>query len=146
MPRVEYVPVDEGSAGAHRDEVLAIAEALRTARDDAGLTQQELGDRVGLGQPAIQKWESGRRKITDLNRLAELEAAMGHSRGYVLRLAGYVEDAQTARQAIEHDPLLTPDHRRIVLNTYDGAAEESAADRSSRSTKRRPAVRKTRRS
>lgn len=144
MPRLEYVPVDKGGRGANRAGVPAICWALRQARDDAGMTQEELAAAVGLRQPAIQKWETGRRP--GLDRLAELEEKMGYDRGYVLRLAGYVTDDGSVRARIQGDPLLTPGHRRIVLRTYDGAVEDSAAERRARSAKSRPAAETTRRS
>lgn len=33
---------------------------LKKAREEAGLTQQELADRVGVEQPSVARWEAGR--------------------------------------------------------------------------------------
>jgi transcriptional regulator with XRE-family HTH domain len=47
---------------------------LRIARQRAGLTQQELGDRIGGSQPKIAGWEGGSccPKVASLVQLAEV--------------------------------------------------------------------------
>lgn len=41
-----------------------IGERVRAAREDAGLSQAELGRRVGLSRPSIANLEAGRQDIT----------------------------------------------------------------------------------
>lgn len=50
------------------------AQLVREARRRAGLTQVELADRAGTGQPTIARWESGRTAISvdDVVRLVRL--------------------------------------------------------------------------
>ncbi len=52
---------------------MSIAARIRAFREAAGVTQAELGRRLGVGQSAIQKWEAGTRElsVTDLERLAD---------------------------------------------------------------------------
>ena len=38
-----------------------VQEALRGARESAGLSQQELADRIGVSRPRISEWELGTR-------------------------------------------------------------------------------------
>lgn len=46
--------------------------ALRVWRDDAGLSQRELAEQLGLKQPAIAQWETGGRP--DLAKALELQS------------------------------------------------------------------------
>jgi SOS-response transcriptional repressor LexA len=50
---------------------------IRALRDDAGLTQEELGLRAGVTHSAISKMEHGRQKGTDYVLLRKLAAALG---------------------------------------------------------------------
>lgn len=128
MPKVEYVQVDRDAQKAQPDAVPAICAALRLAREEAGLTQDELARRIDRVQSSVQKWEAGREP--NLNRITDLELAMGYTRGHILRLAGYVASATSVREHIEFDPRLTPDNRDHVLAAYDVAVELSSRARS----------------
>ena len=81
----------------------SIGENIRKARKAAGMTQEELGKKIGISQQAVGNYESGRRKpkIKTLLRLSnglnvsvaellagivENEADQNYARGY---LAGY---------------------------------------------------------
>lgn len=50
-----------------------IGERIREARKARGMTQRELGERSGIAEPTIRKYESGRLnpKIETLQKLAE---------------------------------------------------------------------------
>lgn len=127
MPRVEYVQVDRGGEKAHPHAVPPVSAALRLAREEAGVTQEELARRVRRAQSSVQKWEAGREP--KLDRLADLENALGYRKGHVLRLAGYVEEPTSTRDAIEVDPALTPTERAHVLAAYDFAVASSSRAR-----------------
>ena len=49
---------------------------LAKLRKTAGLSQQELGDRIGVAQPIISRFEKGQRKMYD-DMLAMLAKALG---------------------------------------------------------------------
>ena len=51
-----------------------LAEKLKTARTQAGLSQQEVANLLGLKRPAISEIEAGRRNVRaeELNRLADI--------------------------------------------------------------------------
>ena len=36
-----------------------IAKVIRTYRKEAGLTQEEMANRLGVTTPAVSKWETG---------------------------------------------------------------------------------------
>lgn len=143
MPRLEYVQVDKTNPRSHPDVVSPISAAIRKAREETGLTQEELAHLIGKVQSTVQKWEGGREP--KLNTIAHLDETMGYRRGHILRLAGYVDDPVSVRDAIDTDPALTPGHKRIVLSAYDRALTE-AADERSRSTSKPPTATRTRRS
>ncbi|MFE6487986.1 helix-turn-helix domain-containing protein [Streptomyces sp. NPDC057757] len=54
----------------------AIGVQLRNARKAAGLTQQQLGERIDRDVKSISRWENGRRP-PDLNDLIVLADGMG---------------------------------------------------------------------
>jgi len=51
---------------------VAIGEVLREVRAEAGMTAQQVAEKVGCKQPGITMWEKGMRtpSISDLPRLA----------------------------------------------------------------------------
>lgn len=59
----------------HTDAHLQLAEILRTARTDAGLTQVELAGRLGRPQSLISDYENGQRRL-DLVELRTIAHAL----------------------------------------------------------------------
>ena len=66
---------------------------MRAARLDAGLTQQQLAERVGTTQSAIARWESGA-DTPRLDSLAGLLRACGFEADLTLRRHDDVDRAQ----------------------------------------------------
>jgi transcriptional regulator with XRE-family HTH domain len=99
---------------ADSDGVPPICIALRTARETAGLTQESLATLVGVSQKRLSNWETAREPKLDM--IANLERAIDgdRRRGWLLRLAGYVEDAATLEEMIDSDPRLDPRGRLAV--------------------------------
>ncbi|HVY14256.1 MAG TPA: helix-turn-helix transcriptional regulator [Rhodopila sp.] len=60
------------------DEEFALAEALIRARADAGLTQEQLAERMGTKQEVIARWESGR-VLPSTRTLLKLAHATGNT-------------------------------------------------------------------
>ncbi len=54
-------PVDRGRVEAHKERMLAEVRAyrLRELREEAGLTQAQLAERIGVGQRQVSKIERG---------------------------------------------------------------------------------------
>ena len=59
-------------------EQTALQELLRQLRQDAGLRQQDLADRIGEPQSFVSKYESGERRL-DIVELRQICAAIGVS-------------------------------------------------------------------
>ena len=73
-------PVDRGRVEAHKAQMLSEVRAyrLRELREDAGLTQAQVAERIGVGQRQVSKIEHGdldAAKIGTIRRY--LEAAGG---------------------------------------------------------------------
>lgn len=111
--------VDRKRRGDDRGR-MTIGAALRSARGSR--TQAAIGDAMKppAKQPTISGWESGTSMPT-LDQIADFEHACGKPLGFVLRLAGYVEDPVNTRGAIEADPLLDEGVRATLLAIYETA-------------------------
>jgi HTH-type transcriptional regulator/antitoxin HipB len=48
----------------HGDPKVAIGLQIKQARKSKGLTQKELGDRLGITNTQVAKYESGRKNLT----------------------------------------------------------------------------------
>ena len=58
-------------------------ERVAAARKAAGLTQEALGEKLGVSRQAVSKWESGQ-AVPDLDTVAKLCLALGFSADYLL--------------------------------------------------------------
>lgn len=58
-------------------------ERVAAARKAAGLTQEALGEKLGVSRQAVSKWESGQ-AMPDLDTVAKLCLALGFSADYLL--------------------------------------------------------------
>ena len=58
-------------------------ERITAARKAAGLTQEALGEKLGVSRQAVSKWESGQ-AVPDLDTVAKLCLALGFSADYLL--------------------------------------------------------------
>ena len=58
-------------------------ERIAVARKAAGLTQETLGEKLGVSRQAVSKWESGQ-AVPDLDTVAKLCLALGFSADYLL--------------------------------------------------------------
>src|SRR5688500_3037091 len=92
-----------------------ISKAFRKAYKDAGLTQETLGQRLGIPQGTISKYARGE-VAAPLDVLERVDEACGRPKGHVLRLAGYVDDGPVdVLAAIESDPALWDDVDRECM-------------------------------
>lgn len=89
-------------------DTLTFGRRLRHLRKEAGLTLQELGEKVGRPAPYLSMLENGRRE-PKLSHITDLAAALGVDSGDLLR-----EEAPSLRAALEielerrqHDPRFT---------------------------------------
>lgn len=101
-----------------------LAAAIRQAYRGR-LTQSQLAEALGVAQNTISRWSTGDVEPA-LADIARLEEACGVPRGFVLRSAGFVADAQSAEEAIEADPRLDVPRRELILATYRVAVAQSS--------------------
>ena len=98
----ENVPVDledDQEHDAARDALYAaVGSRVRRARVDAGMTQVQLADVLGISRSSVANLESGRQRIS-VWRLASLAQALGCSRHDLLPEAGFETPVRTAREA-----------------------------------------------
>lgn len=65
-----------------------IGKLIKKLRMNKGLTQQELGDKVGVGFRAVSKWESGL-TLPDISIISELSKILGVKSDYLLCPSAY---------------------------------------------------------
>lgn len=79
---------------------MTMSERIKQARTDRGLTQQQLADLVGVKQPTVAGWESGKH---------------GHLRNRIARLAEVLgKKPQWIEFGHDHDDVAEGDHLPIV--------------------------------
>lgn len=83
-----------------------IGNAIKTAREAIGLTQSELGDKVGVAKTTICKWEQGRTQKFSRSSIAALSKALCVSPA---RILGWGDNLSTAQIAVEAE-ILNPGH------------------------------------
>lgn len=82
----------------------SVGALVRSARADAGLTQQELADRLGTTQSAVSRWEKSR----DEPRLATLGAILA---ACGLEATIVVQPDSVDRAQIRQQLAMSPDDR-----------------------------------
>jgi uncharacterized protein len=93
---------------------------LRTAREDAGLSQSELARRSGIAQSVVSAYEAGKREPA-LPTLSKLIAATGHA------LAIHLERSDPSVRGLPDTPLgrRVRQHRQALL---DAVAEAGGSN------------------
>jgi len=79
-----------------------IGKLISELRKKKGLTQQELGDKVGVGFRAVSKWENGV-TLPDISIISELSKVLGINVDQLLCPAGYYSnlDKKTFKKKIK---------------------------------------------
>ncbi|WFP16174.1 helix-turn-helix domain-containing protein [Citricoccus muralis] len=101
-----------------------LGEVLRAARGRLGIDQSELGRRVGVGQQAVSRWESGgsrpRRPLAE-----KLANALNLRLADILEAAGYSSTPSAETMAIPVRPMLRtlPFHELSAERFEDACAE-----------------------
>ncbi|MCA1784019.1 MAG: helix-turn-helix transcriptional regulator [Dermatophilaceae bacterium] len=72
-------PVDRDRVEAHKERLLAEVRAyrLRELREQAGLTQAQLAERIGVGQRQVSKIENGDLDSTKIGTIRSYLEAVG---------------------------------------------------------------------
>lgn len=105
------------------DDTNTIGDRLREARDDRGLTQEELAERAGVARDTIAKLEQGQRRTARITTLTALAMALGITPADLLGNRERLKKASPAGILDVRNALLTPsDLAGIDLDHDDGAA------------------------
>lgn len=116
------------SYNPHMSDSQAIGERIRTARQERGLTQEELAEAVGVTRSAVAQWETGRagQVTTNLTRIAAvLEVGVEDLM--------FGDDKASPQRAIRGDELAilrlyrdcSPADQQLLLRTARRLARES---------------------
>jgi transcriptional regulator with XRE-family HTH domain len=101
--------------------VALLSEAIRLRREELGLDQSELAERLGVGQQTVSRWETGS-GLPRRERLPQLADALEFDPSHLLRLAGYLpqgeeESATVAfRSAYERAEEFSEDELVLLLD------------------------------
>ena len=68
-----------------------VGKRIKTARNNAGLSLKELGEKVNLSEGTMQRYETGQIKGVDVNLLKKIANALNCTDAYLM---GWEEDAQ----------------------------------------------------
>ena len=80
---------------------MTLGEKLRSARKNAGLTQEQLSEKLLVSRQAITKWEAGK-GMPDIENLKQLSKLLNISIDYLLD-GGEVIDLSAMREEINLD-------------------------------------------
>ena len=98
------------------------AQRLRRAREQAGLTQRELAERIGVRQDVLSRVERGLYVGTDLTVVA-MARVLGLDEQELLELAAAARDPVVA--AVSKSDRLDDEAKRQLLDTYRELVGES---------------------
>ena len=76
---------------------IRVAEAIAAARQDAGVSQRELAERLGRDRRTIQKWEKGEMKIT-LEDFLDIFDALNDTGSTIIMITHEQEIAERAKR------------------------------------------------
>jgi transcriptional regulator with XRE-family HTH domain len=107
---------------SRREQKVAFGRAVKAARERAGLTQQQLADAAGVRRNMVSQWETGlsaagEERVAELERILQVPAGdLGWHLGF-----GRPPALGSAVDAIEADPNLSEDAKRILRAAYEAA-------------------------
>lgn len=102
-----------------------VGNAFKTAYKKAGLKQEDVAAALNVDQGTVSRWGRGLQKI-DLDYFPKIDDLCHQSRGYLLRLAGYVDDDLDLPAIIATTSELQPRQRQTLLDVYVSLRKRSA--------------------
>src|SRR5687768_17557250 len=108
-----------------------LGDYLRGCREQARLTQREVGEKVGIHWTSVQKIEAGERKMARKDSrdvLVRIAQVVGADTLRTLQLAGHeprddvvqLRRRPEFREYIMGDKRLTVDQKRLLIAAYEG--------------------------
>ena len=89
------------------------------------MSQAVLARALDTDQGTISRYERSAMEPS-LDTIAAIEDACDRPRGFILRLAGYVDDSEGVLDSLSNDPVLSDDQREILAATYRAAVDRAA--------------------
>lgn len=112
------------------DLTAAFAEAVRQL-ERLGVQRKDLAARLGVEPSTVSRYVTGKLSVP-LELLPAIDVMCGKRKGYVLRLAGFVDDEMSTEEAISSDPALTETGRATVASYYRFVRDEYDERKSTR--------------
>ena len=106
---------------------MSMAERIKELRMAAGLTQEELGEKIGLQKSAIAKYENGRVENIKRSTIQALADLFGVKPSYIL---GFDEDEDTPSYYLDPEAaklaqeLFTRPEMRVLFDASRNATKE----------------------
>ncbi len=104
-------------------EAVAFGDALRRLRDSRGASQEWLADQLGVTRALVGQWENG--VEPPWRQVFAIEECFGLRPGMLSRIIGYLplkaKAVKSTQEAIEADPTLSDQGRRILRAAYQAA-------------------------
>lgn len=98
---------------------MTIGEKIKKARKSAGLTQEQLAEKLMVSRQAITKWESDK-GIPDISNLKAISALLNVSIDYLLE-NGHNMDTSVIRESIDLSKYEKKSKLKVVLEKYPSA-------------------------
>ena len=102
-----------------------VGKAFSLAYKTAGLRQEDVAAALHVDQGNVSRWARGLQKL-DLDYFPKIDDLCGQPRGYLLRLAGYVDDDIDLPAIIATASELHPKQRQTLLDVYVSLRKRSA--------------------
>ena len=100
---------------------MTVGEKIKTLRKSMGLTQTELGQRVGVQKNAVSKWECGRVEDIPTSTIKALANLFGVSASYLIDDDTVISKAKEEVTHMEKGKY--EDHVRQIIDLVDGMTD-----------------------
>ncbi len=119
---------DPGDNDERQDRLIDLGAFIRSQRELARMSVRKLADVAGVSNPYLSQIERGiRRPSADI--LQQLAEGLRISVESLYVRAGILQPDRphelTVAEAIEHDPVLSPEQKQALLNVYESFVNAS---------------------
>lgn len=104
---------------------MEMGEIIKSHRLRLGLSQQELGDKVGVNKAAVQKWESGAVENIKRSKIKMLSTIFGISPTVLLGWGDEWEEANTQMNLHDNSNI----HNNGVIGTVSGEVTFNSSEK-----------------
>lgn len=105
---------------------MTLGDKIRFHRKRLGLTQTELGERLGVQVNAVSKWECGRVESIPTSKIKEIAKIFGVAPSYLIddeQPADSGELSELDSQIMALVKSLSEEHKRVILAQLRGLTE-----------------------